>query len=339
MRLFIIFSFIFALLMLSSCSTNEDDPIGPGDENTVTLKVTVTATESYYIDITQEQLAVVNDYLMDDSWDIVIDNLTRVRLNGGSTASGTVFATALDDVDYDEIAAAPDMLYKADTQDKLAIGETWYFYDLSTHTVNPLDVVYIIRAGDGSFYKFQITEVNFPSRTDGELSLRFDKISDPVAAEFPDGVDRVQYYRLPLSSASNTYFNFKEATLVDVPDEQSSSEWDLKSAFVTVSLNGGASGPGEAGAVTYSESVFDSIHSAPADGFISDNGDDVMAIGDSWYIYDFVTHTISIDPKVYIVKTATGNHAKLEFVKTDFSGQNDGVVLIRFHYIEGTTEF
>jgi hypothetical protein len=339
MRLFINISVIFALLMLSSCSTNEDDPIGPANQNTVTLKVTVTATESYYIDIAQEQLAVIDDYLMDDAWDIVIDNLTRVRLNGGSTASGNVFATLVENVDYDDITVAPDRLYKADTQDELAIGESWYFYDISTHTVNPLDVVYVIRGGDGSFYKFQITEVNFPSRTDGELSLRFDKISDPVAAEFPDGLDRVQFYRLPLSGTSNTFFNFKDATTVDVTDEHSSIEWDLKSEFVTVSLNGGASGPGEAGAVTYSELAFDSIYTSPADGFISDNGDDVMAIGDSWYIYDFVTHTLSIDPKVYIIKTANGNFAKLEFVKTDFSGQNDGVALIRFHYIEGTSEF
>jgi hypothetical protein len=284
-------------------------------------------------------LAVIDDYLMDDTWDIVIDNLTRVRLNGGSTASGDVFAAVMENVNYDDITVAPDMLYKVDTQDELAIGESWYFYDISTHTVNPLDKVYVIRAGDGSYYKFQISDVSFPSRTDGELSLRFNKISDPAAPEFLDGLDRVQYYRLPLSGASATYFNFKNATTLGVADELSSTEWDLKAAFVTVSLNGGASGPGNAGAVTYTESVFDSIYSAPADGFVMDNGDDVMAIGDSWYIYDFVTHTLSVDPKVYIVKTANGNHAKLEFVKADFSGQNDGIALIRFHYIEGTSEF
>jgi len=52
-----------------------------------------------------------------------------------------------------------------------------------------------------------------------------------------------------------------------------------------------------------------------------------------------MTHTLSANSNVYIVRTAGGQAAKLEFVKTDFSDQSAGVALIRYHYIEGTTQF
>jgi hypothetical protein len=338
MRYFLFSILIFTLIFCFGCSTNENEPVGP-EENTATLTVTVTAAETYYLNLSQAELVPISDYLLESDWDIAIDNLTRVRVNGGATAPGNVFAVAIDNASYNDLKSAPNILYKTDTQTDFVIGENWYFYDISTHTVSPLDVFYIIKTVNDEYFKFMIIESNFSSRSDGELKIRFDKVTAPNSPEFQYSSGRVQYFKLPLSNDAPSYFSFKEASTVAVSDEQNSTLWDLKTNFVTVSLNGGVSGPGQAGAQLLQDVAFDSLDAAPAAGYAQDDTDNGGAIGDSWYTYDFVTHTLTANSNLYVIQTAAGHYAKLEFVKTDFSGQDAGIAVMRFHYIEGTLQF
>jgi hypothetical protein len=127
---------------------------------------------------------------------------------------------------------------------------------------------------------------------------------------------------------------------VDVSNPSSSKDWDLSSDFVTISMNGGTSGSGQAGAIMDMETPMDSIAMAPGDGYMMDDStNEKMAIGDAWYNYDFMTHSLSAHDYAWMLKTASGKYAKLEFVKTDFAGQSDGVVVIRFMYLESGNQF
>ncbi len=342
MRKFLLSIIAVGILMLSACSTNENpvEPTGQG----ATMKLTVTAGERYYIKFSEKSEVTIADYLMEDEWDIVIDNLTRIRVNGGATAPGKVHVLMLDGTDYDKLAKAPDLEYVTDTQDSYAIGEAWYFYNVNDHTVNPLDKIYVIKTADGAFYKFMITECVFSSRTDGEIKFRFDPVDAPAKPEYQDTHARVRYVKFSLSGAEKTYLNLKEGTEVAIGDQATSTVWDLYSDFVTIYTNGGTSGPGQGAGILYEATEFDSVNSAPQEGYVADDTlaspESKWAVGDSWFSYDFNTHSLSVNADyTYVLRTADGRYAKLEFVAAEFYGQSGGMAVMRIEYLDYGTEF
>src|SRR5690606_39264669 len=74
------------------------------------------------------------------------------------------------------------------------------------------------------------------------------------------------------------------------------SKWDIGVAegVTTVVLDG---------------ATFDDVEDAPAEGYAADaeafNGED------AWYSYDPVTHELTPKPRVYVLRTAEGNHFKI----------------------------
>ena len=304
------------------------------------LLLPVEADQSYFIDLAGGNTVLIDDMLLQEDWDITIDNLTRIRVNGGATSIGEVYVHQLEGASYDDLQTAPDGLYTTDTEDGSVIGEDWYTYDFMTHTVTPKDYIYIIKARNGEYYKMQMINAAFTSQTTGELEFRFGKIAGPAVPEFQDVSGRVRLARLPLSTSELKYFNLKNGAVVEVTDPQTSGDWDLQTEFVTIMMNSGTSGSGDAGAIVYQDAAFDDIVSAPADGYVVDDTlSATMAIGDVWYNYDFMTHQLSAHPYTWVLKNATGKFAKLQFVKTDFSGQDEGVAIIRFIYLENGNLF
>jgi hypothetical protein len=341
MRILSLSFLIVPLLMLFSCSTNENDPMGPEDESS-TLKLTVTAADKYYISLSQN-LAIDTtdtDPLINPNWDLSIENLTTIKLNGGSTAPGSVYAFLVDGIAFEDLNSAPESMYLTDDQNGLYIGDNWYFYDKSNHTVNPLDLYYVIRAINGQFYKFQITKTFFSSIDDGELTIKIEKLDAPASYDTQPTTGRVMMSLLPLSSEESVYFNFKDAKTVEISDETTSLEWDLKSSYVNIMVNGGTSGSGDCAAIMYTNANFDSITTIPSDGYVyDDTASESYAIGVSWYTYNDTTHVLSPNPNVYVIRTADGNYAKLEFIATDFSSQSAGISVIKSEYIENSQKF
>jgi len=329
-------------VLLGSCSKNEN-PMEPGPV-TETLKLTVNASETYYIKFSQKSEVAVSDPLLEDGWDIVVDNLTRIRLNGGSTAPGAVYAVVMPGAVYDNIKAAPDAEYATDTQNGDVIGEDWYTYNATNHTVNPKDQIYVIRTETGAFYKFMITETAFTSMSAGELKFRFDPVSAPANASYQNSSGLVRLAKFALSGTGKTYFNLKTGSEVNVSDPSASTAWDIASDFVTIFTNGGTSGPGQGAAALLNPAEFDSIGAAPQDGYVSDDStaapDPVWALGDSWYTYNITTHSLTVNPGyIYVLRTAEGKYAKLEFVTADFSGMTGGVAVVRLEYLENGMDF
>jgi hypothetical protein len=329
---------ILGLFVIFGCSTNENDPLEPVPSGEP-IKLTVTYDQTYYINLTKKEVVEITDPLMESDWDLSIGALTTIQLNGGATAPGPVYATKIEGLAYEDVKNAPDVTYMTDDQNGGYIGDNWYFYDAVAHVVSPLDLFYVIRAADGEFYKFKISEVVFPSRTDGELTIYIEKISSPASYETQSTIGRTMTTEIPLSALESVYFNLKEAKVVDVSDESTSLDWDLKTSYLTVNLNGGTSGPGSCAAVMYEDVQFDSVQAIPSGGFASDDSTTSLAIGDSWYSYNPANHTLSPVPNVYIIKTNDGHHAKLEFIAKDFSTQSEGVAIVKLHYTEDVSTF
>ena len=339
MRILSIFGLILSLMIISGCSTNENDPVGP-DNGGATLKVTVNAAETYFVNLASGEEVMVADYLIEDNWDLRINNLTNITVNGGASAPGEAYVMLIENSDYAAMKTAPNGIYETDTQHGGVIGENWYWYDPSTHTVNPVEQFYVIKTGSGNYYKFQISESVFTSRTDGELSFKFEKISSPSAPEMQDVSGRVRMAVVELSTTQKSYFQLKKGQMVTVSDVANSTEWDFQTDYVTLNMNGGTSGSGVAGAIVNTVSPFDSIDTAPMDGYVvDDTTNGLSAIGDDWYDYDFVNHTLTAKSYTWLLKTATGKFAKMEFVKVAFSGQSGGVAVIRFEYLEDGNQF
>ena len=182
MKILSLLFLIVPLLMLSACSTNENYPMGPENEGG-TLKLTVTANDIYYISLSKQSSLEIADPLLSSEWDLSIENLTTIGLNGGTTAPGSVYAYLVDGIAFEDLIRAPESMYLTDDQNELYIGDNWYFYDSDNHTVKPLDPYYVIRAMNGQFYKFKITDVAFPSRYNGELTIKIEKLDPPATYE------------------------------------------------------------------------------------------------------------------------------------------------------------
>lgn len=340
MRLVLTFSLVLLVMIMSNCSTNENEPLDPGTTGSDPISLTVNKAQVYYLSLSQKKQVAVVDSLLENSWDISINDLTNVTVNGGATAPGKVYIHKIETDNYGQITAAPDGMYNTDLHKNPVIGENWYDYNYSTHVVVPRDYVYIVKTTDGEYYKFKISESVFTSITDGELKILIDKVPAPAAPEFQSPSGRIRMALLTLSADKVTYFKLSSGEEVEISNPASSNDWDMSSDFVTISMNGGTSGPGQAGAIMDAETALDSIETAPIDGYVMDDTtNSKMAIGDAWYNYDFTTHSLSAHDYSWLVKTADGKYAKLEFVKTDFSGQSAGVAVIRFMYLESGNQF
>ncbi|MBI4828682.1 MAG: HmuY family protein [Nitrospinae bacterium] len=92
-------------------------------------------------------------------WDIAFNRAT-ILTNGGATGKGGVTVAALENAKFNEVTETPLTGY---IEDERAGGQTanpalskWYAYNYWTHRLTPKPVVYVIRAANGNFAKFQI---------------------------------------------------------------------------------------------------------------------------------------------------------------------------------------
>ncbi len=114
-----------------------------------------------------------------------------------------------------------------------------------------------------------------------------------------------------------TFYSLREGRRVPAADSASAA-WDLAFRSTTILVNGGASGPGEGGAVVLEDTSFAAVADAPpAEAFAQDRGTDKTETavpgggGNGWYDYDFVSGVVSPRPVVLAVRTADGRYAKV----------------------------
>lgn len=112
------------------------------------------------------------------------------------------------------------------------------------------------------------------------------------------------------------FFSFATGDTVPLADS-ASVKWDIAFKGTTILINGGSSGPG-VGGVIMMDTLFTEVTAAPAAGYAQDGTEKAIPTGSNngWYNYAGPpNHTITpLAGRVFVIKTATGKFAKLEFI-------------------------
>ena len=242
-------------------------------------------------------------------------------------------------------AARPDGEADDDEEPDTAFNDgedDWYDYDPETHTLTPKDRVYVVSSSEGRFFKLQILGYYDDAGSPARLRFRWAEIAAPMST-LPDagpgmtpdagigdaGVTPVPADAIEVdASGSGWVYVSVAAGVVAVTDPATSTDWDLALQRTDIRTNSGSSGPGFGGARRDARGLaFDAIEDASTLGFVTDAVRDGASPGrietsvnpafdgeggsPAWYDYDPSTHRVTASDRVYLLRMANGDHAKL----------------------------
>lgn len=152
------------------------------------------------------------------------------------------------------------------------------------------------------------------------------------------------------------YVSLSTGQIVEVTDPANDMNWDLGFHRWDVKTNGGLSGNGQGAALKLNETQLEQVTIAPESGYATDIMMQINMTGmppvledhpanselAQWMDLDMSTMppTYTMSDKVFIVKTADGNFAKLKF--TDYMNDTGVRGHITFEYVlqpDGTRNF
>lgn len=141
----------------------------------------------------------------------------------------------------------------------------------------------------------------------------------PAPIDEPVALEALTFTIDATSKEEWAYFSFMSGDTVDVEEAENSEAWDIGFQRTAVKLNGGVSGPGMGSVVMLTETTFEAVTVAPADGYRADTEDTLAIVPQSekgWYIYTGApTHWIlPLEDRVFVVTAADGTFAKVRFV-------------------------
>ena len=169
-----------------------------------------------------------------------------------------------------------------------------------------------------------------------------------VPADAPVGLEAVTFTIDATNREAWAYFSFASGDTVEVEDAVNSEAWDIGFQRTNVKLNGGISGPGMGGVVMLTETTFEAVTVAPADGYLTDTEATLAIVPQSekgWYIYTGPpAHWIlPLEDRVFVVKAADGTFAKLRFIgyyKDNENKKDSGFVTFEYvHQPDGIGNF
>ena len=181
------------------------------------------------------------------------------------------------------------------------------------------------------------TDTTPPITTDTEATV-----------EEPVGLETLTFTINATDDKAWAYFSFATGDAVEVEDAENSDAWDIGFQRTKVKLNGGISGPGMGGAVMLTETTFEAVTAAPADGYREDTEETLAIVPQSekgWYIYTGPpTHWIlPLEDRVFVIKAADGTFAKVQFVgyyKDNENKKDSGFVTFAYaHQPDGSSNF
>lgn len=125
------------------------------------------------------------------------------------------------------------------------------------------------------------------------------------------------------------FFDFSRGSVVPDPDV---TGWDLAFRRHRIIANGGEGFIGRGGLTDLGSVPFDSVRSAPEDGYQLTRADSVNGATDGWYDYSMMSHLLMPKPHTWAVRTADGRYAKLELLGYYCPGAVAGCVTFRYSY-------
>ena len=161
-----------------------------------------------------------------------------------------------------------------------------------------------------------------------------------VPAEEPVGLESLTFTIDATNRDAWVYFSFATGDVVEVEDAENSEAWDIGFQRTQVKLNGGISGPGMGSVVMLTETTFEAVTEAPADGYKADTEDTLAIVPQSekgWYIYTGPpAHWIlPLEDRVFVLKAVDGTFAKVRFIgyyKDNENKQDSGFVTFEYVY-------
>ena len=336
-------------------SADSDGGVGGGSghventdngDGTFTTRIDARDQETWvYFDFEAKREVTPADPDHSRDWDLSFRRY-KVRVDGGSSGAGNVGVAPLPGIDFASLKSAPASGYAADegsgdadagpSQLVFEAGDGWYLYDVNTHALSPRNVVYVVRTVEGNYFKVQILGYYDAAGTPGYLSFKWAPLTAPAGSDVLS-VDAS-------STTAWTYLSAKSGVLT-IATPATSNDWDLAIRRTQLQTNSGSSGAGKGGArlapagATYDETTrattigFDSdallpIAGPPGSGESSQNP--TLA---NWYDYDQTTHVVTPKAVVYLLRTASGEYAKLQL--TSYS---DGKYTLRLQPIVRSVE-
>ena len=209
-----------------------------------------------------------------------------------------------------------------------------------------LGVVILFSFGCGPVDEEDVDKLLQPEETDEATpSVGMDT---EVTVEEPVGLETLTFTIDATNREAWAYFSFATGDVIEVEDAENSEAWDIGFQRTQVKLNGGISGPGMGSAVMLTETTFEAVTAAPADGYREDTEDTLAIVAQSekgWYIYTGPpTHWIlPLEDRVFVIKAADGTFAKVQFVgyyKDNENKQDSGFVTFEYvHQPDGSANF
>ena len=169
-----------------------------------------------------------------------------------------------------------------------------------------------------------------------------------ATVEEPDGLEVFTFTIDATNREAWVYFSFATGDAVEVEDAENSEAWDVGFQRTKVKLNGGISGPGMGSVVMLTETTFEAVTEAPADGYKADTADTLAIVPQSekgWYIYTGPpTHwVLPLEDRVFVLKAADGTLAKVQFTgyyKDNENKKDSGFVTFKYvHQPDGSHNF
>ena len=169
-----------------------------------------------------------------------------------------------------------------------------------------------------------------------------------VPADAPIGLETFTFTINATNREAWVYFSLASGDTVDVADAENSEAWDIGFQRTQVKLNGGISGPGMGSVVMLTETTFEAVTEAPADGYLADTEDTLAIVPQSekgWYIYTGPpAHWIlPLEDRVFVIKAADGTFAKIRFIgyyKDNENKKDSGFVTFEYvHQPDGSHNF
>ena len=169
-----------------------------------------------------------------------------------------------------------------------------------------------------------------------------------VPADEPIGLETLTFTIDATNREACAYFSFASGDIVNVEDAENSEAWDLGFQRTQVKLNGGISGPGMGSVAMLTETTFEAVTVAPAEGYLADTEDTLAILPQSekgWYIYTGPpAHWIlPLEDRVFVIKAADGTFAKVRFIgyyKDNENKKDSGFVTFEYaHQPDGSHNF